>query len=280
MILSLQDVVRARGRSCVTVPRGVFLEELTWAEAEPLLQADPLVVIPVGAAAKEHGPHLPLGTDRIMADYLARRLAERVPVIVMPTLTYGYYPHFSAFPGSTHLEAATFQAMATEVVLSIHRNGPRRFLFLNTGVSTYPVLEIVARDLDRVYRLLVGVTRIGDLGAQRTSGLLGQPRGSHADEHETSFIMAIAPSVVRAGKLAREIPERPDARGMFVPSMYHREPGPGYSETGVYGDATLASAEKGRMIADAIVDDLVAAAERLRTAPAAAPRSGVPMPSD
>jgi creatinine amidohydrolase/Fe(II)-dependent formamide hydrolase-like protein len=67
---------------------------------------------------------------------------------------------------------------------------------------------------------------------------------------------------------------------MFVPSMYHREPGPGYSETGVYGDATLATPDKGRVIADSMVDDLVAAAERLRTAPAAAPRSRIPMPSD
>lgn len=259
--------------------RGVYLERLTWTEVEPLLRADPLVVIPIGAGAKEHGPHLPLGTDRIMADYLARRLAERVPVVVMPTVVYGYFPHFSPFPGSTHLEASTFQAMMTELVLSIHRHGPRRFLFLNTGVSTYPVLEIVARDLDRIYRLLVAVTRIGDLGAQRTTGLLRQPRGSHGDEHETSLLLAIAPDVVRVDKLAREIPDRPDSRGVFVPPMYHREPGPGYSATGVYGDATFASADKGRAIADAIVDDLVAGAERLRTAAAAAPRGGIPMPT-
>jgi len=260
--------------------RGVYLEQLTWTEAEPLLRADPLVVIPIGAGAKEHGPHLPLGTDHIMADYLARRLAERVAVVVMPTVVYGYFPHFSPFPGSTHLEAATFQAMMTELILSIHRHGPRRFLVLNTGVSTYPVLEIVARDLDRVYRLLVGVTRIGDLGAQRTAGLLQQPRGSHGDEHETSLLLAIAPDVVRTGKLAREIPDRPESRGVFVPPMYHRVPGPGYSATGVYGDATLATADKGRVIADAMVDDLVAAAERLRTAHTAATRTGIPMPSE
>ena len=49
------------------MPKGIYLEHLTWAEAEPLLRADPLVVIPVGAATKEHGPHLPLDTDRLMA---------------------------------------------------------------------------------------------------------------------------------------------------------------------------------------------------------------------
>jgi len=257
-------------------PRGAYLADLTWDEAEPVLRADPLVVLPVGAGAKEHGPHLPLGTDRIMVEYLARQLVERLPVLVMPTVTYGYFPHFSPFPGSTHLEADTFEAMMKEIILSVHRHGPRRFFVLNTGVSTYPVLEIVARDLDRVYRLLVGVTRIGDLGAQRTSGLLSQPRGSHADEHETSLLLAIAPDVVRRPKAAREIPDRPEAQGLFVPPMYHREPGPGHSATGVYGDATLATAEKGRAIAAAIVDDLMVAADLLRTAPAPCPRAGIP----
>lgn len=260
--------------------QSAYLEHLTWDEAEPLLRADPLVVVPIGAAAKEHGPHLPLGTDRITADYLARRLAERVTVLVMPTVTYGYYPHFSPFPGSTHLEATTFQAMMTDLILSMHRHGPRRFLLLNTGVSTYPVLEIVARDLDRVRRILVGVTRIGDLGAQRTAGLLDQPRGSHADEHETSLLLAIAPGVVRLEKLARELPERADSPGLFVPPMYHREPGPGYSATGVYGDATLATRGKGNAIAEAMVEDLVAAAERLRTADIAAVRTEIPRTAD
>ena len=133
----------------MVTPRGAFLADLTWDEAEPVLRADPVVVVPVGAGAKEHGPHLPLGTDRIVVEYLARQLVERTPVLVMPTVTYGYYPHFSSFPGSTHLEADTFQAMMTQLILSVHRHGPRRFFVLNTGVSTYPVLEIVARDLDR-----------------------------------------------------------------------------------------------------------------------------------
>jgi creatinine amidohydrolase len=254
----------------------VFLETLTWVDAEPILRADPLVVIPIGAGVKEHGPHLPLGTDRIMADYLARRLADRVAVVVLPTVTYGYYPHFTAFPGSLHLEAATFGAMVREIILSMVRHGPRRFLILNTGVSTFPVLEIVARDLDRVHRLLVGVTRIGELGRQRTAGLMKQPRGSHADEHETSVMLAIAPEVVRRELLTAEIPDRPDTPAVFVPAAYHREPGPGHSATGVYGDATLASQDKGKEIIDAMVEDLVVAAERLRTAPAPEPRPGIP----
>jgi creatinine amidohydrolase len=252
--------------------RSVYLEELTWEEAEPILRSDPLVVIPVGAGAKEHGPHLPLGTDRILADYLTRRLMERVPVVVLPTLTYGYYPHFTEFPGSTHLEAATFGAMVMDIILSIAHHGPRRFFILNTGVSTFPVLEIAARDLNRSHRLLIGVTRIGELGGRQIADLLQQPKGSHADEYETSVMLSIAPDVVRRDKLVAEMPDRPDSPGLFVPFAYHREPGPGHSDTGVYGDATLATKDKGDRIVDAVVENVVQAADRLRSAPLPAPR--------
>jgi len=246
---------------------GVFLEQLTWDEAEPLLRGDPLIVLPVGAAAKEHGPHLPLGTDRLVAEHLAARLAERVAVIVLPTVAYGYYPAFTEFPGSTHLSPDTFGALVREIVLSIGRHGPRRFLVLNTGISTTPVLEVVARELHRAHHLLVGVTRIEDLGARQLASLLSQPAGSHADEYETSLVLAIAPQVVRRSKAAREIPARPRLRGLIVPSAFRREPGPDHSATGVYGDATLATPEKGAQIDEALVGALVEAAEYLRTAP-------------
>ncbi|HYM68874.1 MAG TPA: creatininase family protein [bacterium] len=246
---------------------GVFLERLTWLEAEPRLRADPLVVLPVGSAAKEHGPHLPLGTDRLIADYLAARLAERVPVVVLPTLTYGYYPSFTEFPGSTHLDAATFGALARAVILSLHRHGPRRFLVLNTGISTTPVLEIVARDLNHAHGLLVGVTRIEALGGRQLASLLSQPAGSHADEYETSLLLAIAPDAVRMDRAVREIPPRSALPGVFVPSTFRRTSGSRPSATGVYGDATLATPEKGDRIVAALVDALTTAAEALRTQP-------------
>jgi len=245
---------------------GAYLDRLTWPEAAALFDRDPLVVLPVGAAAKEHGPHLPLGTDRILADHLAARIAERVPSIIAPTLTYGYYPALADFPGSTHLEAATFGAMVGEIITSLHRHGPRRFLVLNTGISTFPVLEIAARDLKRRLPVLVGVTRIEDLGGRALDGLLEQPAGSHADEYETSLLLAIAPDVVRRDRLVREIADRPRLRGLFIPA---RLPAPDASRpgaVGVYGDPTLATREKGERILAAIVPALIAAADHLRTA--------------
>jgi creatinine amidohydrolase len=231
-----------------------------------LTRADPLVVLPVGSAAKEHGPHLPLGTDRLIADHLAARLADRVPAVVVPTLTYGYYPAFTEFPGSTHVDAPTFGALARAVILSLHRHGPRRFLVLNTGFSTAPVLEIVARDLNLAHGLLIGVTRFDAL-AEGLAPLLQQPAGSHADEFETSLLLAIAPDAVRTERAVREIPPRLTQPGLFVPSTHRRAPGPGHSATGVYGDATLATRELGERLLAALLDALATAAETLRTQP-------------
>jgi creatinine amidohydrolase len=245
---------------------GVYLERIAWPEAAARFGRDPLVVLPVGAAAKEHGPHLPLGTDRILAEHLAAQVAERVPAIIAPTVTYGYYPAFVDFPGSTHLEARTFGAMVGEIIVSLHRHGPRRFLILNTGLSTYPVLEIAARDLRRRHPVLVGVTRIDELGGRAVQALLEQPAGSHADEYETSLLLAIAPEAVRQDRAVREIPDRPRLRGLFVPMPLRAPESAQPGRAGVYGDATLASREKGERILAAVIPALVAAAEHLRTA--------------
>src|SRR5438045_1129454 len=116
--------------------RGVLLEDLTWVEAEKTLRPETIVVIPLGAAAKEHGPHLKLKNDLLLADYFKRRLAERADVVVAPTIAYHYYPAFLEYPGSTSLRFETARDLVVDVVKSLARFGPRRFYVLNTGVST------------------------------------------------------------------------------------------------------------------------------------------------
>ena len=76
----------------------VILEDLTWMEAEKALQEYEVVLIALGARTKEHGPHLLLKNDYVMAEYLKERVIKEVPVIVLPTLQYGYYPAFLEYP--------------------------------------------------------------------------------------------------------------------------------------------------------------------------------------
>ena len=78
--------------------KGIVLGDLTWPEAEKALKADAVVVIPIGAESKEHGPHLKLKTDYLEAEYYKRQILERADVVVAPTVNYSFYPAFVEYP--------------------------------------------------------------------------------------------------------------------------------------------------------------------------------------
>jgi creatinine amidohydrolase len=245
---------------------GVWLEDLTWPEAEEWFARGALVLLPIGAIAKEHGHHLPLKTDFLLARGLAEEVRKALPVVVAPVVCYGYYPAFRHYPGSQHLSPATFQALVTELLEGLIDQGAKSLAILNTGVSTEPVLRIVVRELYERAGVRVPVADIRNLGRSADS-LLAQKLGGHGDEHETSLMLAIAPEAVRMDLAptdygrALEVPETV----FYVPSVFSGDPasGPDYSATGIRGDATLASAEKGRAALDASAHDLILGLERL-----------------
>src|ERR1700746_1986283 len=102
--------------SCASAQnKGILLEDLTWQEAEKVLRPETIVVIPIGAESKEHGPHLKLRNDFVMAQYFAKRLMERANVVVAPTVNYHYYPAFLEYPGSTSLRPETARDVLVEI---------------------------------------------------------------------------------------------------------------------------------------------------------------------
>src|SRR6476620_480457 len=124
--------------------KGVWLEELTWPEAKQRFDAAAVVVIPIGAASKAHGAHLPLKTDALTARALAQRLIECLPVVAAPVVGFGYYPAFASFAGSQHLSAPTFKALLMDLIGGLRGQGARRIVVLNIGVSTEQPLDEVA----------------------------------------------------------------------------------------------------------------------------------------
>ena len=124
--------------------RGAWLEALTWSEARARFADDPVVVVPIGAAAKAHGPHLPLKTDALTARALGQGLIERLPVVAAPVLGFGFYPAFTRFAGSQHLGADIFKSVVRELVAGLRVQGVRRVALVNTGVSTEQPLEEVS----------------------------------------------------------------------------------------------------------------------------------------
>src|SRR5262249_41048656 len=122
-------------------PLGRLLETLTWVEAETALKEAPYVVLPVGARCKEHGFHLPLNNDFLLAEGLLKRLLEERPVLALPTVPYGYYPAFVESPGSVNVARDTFRDTIQDICRSIARHGPKKVYVLNTGISTNRALE-------------------------------------------------------------------------------------------------------------------------------------------
>jgi creatinine amidohydrolase len=242
-------------------PPGILLEDLTWVEAEKVLTAETVVVLPLGAESKEHGPHLKLRNDFILAEYLKNRVRRSARVVIAPTVNYSFYPAFVEYPGSTTLTLETARDVVVEICRSLARYGPRRFYVLNTGVSTVralgPAAEMLAAD-----GILMRFTDLSRTLSPIEKTVAQQEGGTHADEIETSMILYMEPGAVDMSKAVKDY--HPPGKGGLT-----RDPnGPGtYSPSGTWGDPTLASREKGRIVVEAFVIALAAEIEELRAAP-------------
>jgi creatinine amidohydrolase len=230
-----------------------FVERLTWDEVARRLARGAVAILPIGAASKEHGFHLPMNTDRVQAEWLAAHLAARFDALVWPTVTYGYYPAFVGYAGSVSLSEPVFESLVHEIIAGIFGFGCRALFVLDTGIST---LAPVDRALQRLGNPGALHLKIHDGPRYRRAAakIAEQSHGSHADELETSVMLALAPDLVEM------------ARAEASPILKQESPGPltstdtaspNYSRSGSFGDPTLATPAKGEMLLAAMLDDLV-----------------------
>lgn len=265
VLMACASTPRTAADPQATTPRGVVLADLTWIDAEKALSPEAIVVLPLGAAAKEHGPHLRLDNDLRMAEALTARVVRARAVVVAPALTYHHYPAFVDYPGSTTLREETARDLVVDVVRSLAHHGPRRFYVLNTGISTRAPLaaaaEVVAKD-----GIVLRFTDLGGALRAAEKATLAQPAGTHADEGETSMMLVLAPERVDMTRAVRDIHDRKSFRLTRDPNAPDL-----YSPTGVYGDATLATAEKGEALVGALVARILADLDALGAAPVPAP---------
>ena len=229
-----------------------FIEHLTWDDIARRIAAGASAILPVGAAAKQHGFHLPVNTDRIQAEWFAARLAQRIDALIWPTIAYGYYPAFTEYAGSSSLSASTFEAMVQEIAAGILRQGCRALFVLNTGISTLAPVERALTRLDGNRALHLRIYE-GQRFLRAAEQLAQQSHGSHADELETSLMLALAPQCVAMARAEASPAVKQEMPGPLTPS----DPAsPNYSRSGSYGDPTLATRAKGDVLVGAIIDDL------------------------
>lgn len=251
-------------------------ERLTWPEVRRAVEQDRVCLIPAGTL-EDHGPHLPLDADTRIATEICRRAAEAIPeeVVLLPPVIHGYTPHHMDFPGPITIGWETFTRYCVDIGTSLARHGFRRLLFLNGHGSNIPLVDLAAR--------LIGLEHPGVLAAAafyltseegqraieevRDSGRGGM---GHACELETSIYLALDPDAVQMDRAVDEssYPEGPNAWMDWSDGPLKIMPWwNAISRTGVHGDATKATAEKGVALLDAAVRECIAFVRELREKP-------------
>jgi creatinine amidohydrolase len=226
---------------------GALVSRLSWDEVETRLAAGARVVVPVGAGSKEHGHHLPMGTDAIQARWLGEAMTARYSVLVWPTIEYGYYPAFIAYPGSVTLSRPSFEAQLNDILGGLRNHTDAHMLVLNTGISTIaPIDETVSR-----YALCTAVHVNQGTQLRRTAkSVCHQRHGGHGDEAETSIMLAIAPDTVRMSRASDW--DKPVGRGPLS-----REPASAtYTPQGVWGAPSEATSSKGHALIASMLKDI------------------------
>ncbi|NOT76470.1 MAG: creatininase family protein [Cyclobacteriaceae bacterium] len=242
--------------------KAIYVEMLPWTEARKMLTDTTIVVIPLGAESKEHGPHLQLRNDWLIAEYLKKRIAKDQSVVIYPTINYHYYPSFLEYAGSTSLRLETAYSTLVDICRAISEHGPKKIYILNTGVSTLVPLRI-AKEILAQQGIQMTYTDILNVAGEAEKKIKKQSAGTHADEIETSMMLYIAPETVNMSLAAKDIPVN-DGPGPLT--LNSNNPNGRYSPTGIYGDATLATKEKGKVVIEAMVNGINAEIHSLRKA--------------
>jgi creatinine amidohydrolase len=242
------------------------LGELTREELQARLPGA-TVVIPIGAT-EQHGPHLPIMTDHLMAETIALRAAELVPasadVLVAPTLPYGCSQHHLAVGGALTVTQRTFIAFLVDLAESVSRMGGKRLVLLNGHGGNEDSMRVAANELVFERRLGMAVAAVSywTVGKATLDGFPGGGPG-HAGHFETSVVMAVRPDLPQ---LDRRFPPDAEPRPLAVSGQVRgvsvRYPGIWEASAGVSDAADQANQEIGEQtvaaIAQATADFLVA----------------------
>jgi creatinine amidohydrolase len=181
----------------------IELDRMTWPEVEALIEAGHDTVVMALGATEQHGLHMPLATDALIGDHLARRLADRLDAFLAPTLRVGCSEHHVGFPGTLSLGEATYHAIVADLVRSLLRGGFARIVLMPTHGGNFVPLGAAVELLEEPER--ERVIALTDLSVLFEIAQLGEAEhgvpladgGLHAGEWETSMMLSIHPELVR-----------------------------------------------------------------------------------
>ena len=241
-----------------------MLEEMSWVEFEEKVKSVHTMLVPMGSVEVE-GPHLPLNVDSLVAEEIARRVCDATDgTMVAPLMNVTYSDWHLGFPGTLTFEMKTFMTMVEEFCLSLVKHGVKRVFFVNSHVGNDPAIWYVANKFSIQGLLRVGQINLWALSTEVGQGIeeLKEKSFMHAGEIMTSVVMAIRPDLVNMEAAQKEylkpltdgyqtiLSSKTKVDGIST-NFYHasRE----LTQSGVMGDPSEASAEKGEKILQEMV---------------------------
>jgi creatinine amidohydrolase/Fe(II)-dependent formamide hydrolase-like protein len=230
--------------------RSYYLGELTWTDVAEFLKNHKTVLVPVGSC-EQHGPHLPLDTDAYDAFWLSLKAAEKAQcALVAPPIYYGVSSHHMDFPGTVTLNPQTLEQVAYEIGLCLVKHGFKRILFENGHGGNTPALEAAAQRIKAETEAFVAIDNVS-LIPDFIEQFIETPYDTHAGEFETSTSLANREKAVVKERITKPQITLPKSK---YAKIGFKEAGPKVSwafrtkeisSTGVIGDPTKASKEKG-----------------------------------
>jgi creatinine amidohydrolase len=242
-----------------------MLEEMTWQEIDELRKKDTTIVLPAGSVEVE-GPHMPLAVDSIVALEIARRVAERVQeAVVGPLFNVTFSDWHMGFPGTLTLSMPTLMQVVKEVCDSFAKHGFKRIFFVNSHVGNEPAIWTVGNEMALTSQARIGMISIWPLTTDFAKEIpeFKENKFMHAGEIMTSIVLAIRPDLVNMKRAIKEYTKARietfdqvlSSKVKFkdrVVTVYHRSDE--VTESGVMGDPTEATKEKGEKILGRMVD--------------------------
>lgn len=225
-----------------------WLAEMTWPEVEAALAEGRDAALLVLGATEQHGPHLPLGTDTLLAEELARRLAQRLGCIALPVLPVGCSDEHLAFPGTLSLRTEVLVGVILDVARSLAHHGFHTLILVSAhGGNANALQRAAARVREEVPALEVIVpadltTEVeAELQRAVAQGISPAVAGLHAGERETSRLLAVRPDLVRRSQAA---PGYVGDMAAILPRLMREGLRP-VTPNGVLGDPTPADPQRG-----------------------------------
>lgn len=247
----------------------------TWPEIGEAASLDKVVILPVGSV-EDHGYHLPLDMDH-QVEKICLEAGRRRPdlFLIAPLIPYGFNLHHLDWPGTVHVASETFIAYCLDVCKSFAHHGFKKILIVNGHGSNMPNLDLVARkvvlETEAHCASLIWTNLCMSAFSQMRE--TPWPGSGHADEIETSLYLHLDEPRVQMDKAVKEIPEAWSNSKYFYLDLERGAPvlfmdwWTRWNKSGVVGDPTVATKEKGEILWEETIANLIEMSEEYREIP-------------